>query len=148
MSLYEKQKAENPKIEDIARDLIGGNDLSNLLGFLGFLKENKLTPRIQSTNSWTVKYKGKTVCHIKIDYSVWRIMLNIVAREKWFNGNEKYFAEDELKEFVWDNVKDSWCPRGCKGTITVLGKEFNEVCVCWAIRIDSWMARHWNVQKR
>ena len=137
MSLYQSQRVVKPKIEDVAGDYINGNNLKSLMDFLGFLKDNKLSPRWQSGNSWTVQYRGQTVCHIKLDSTIWRIMFSLASREKWFSGSDQYFADDEEKAFIWASVKEAWCPRGCKGKITVLGKEFHDVCVCWAVRIEN-----------
>ena len=137
-SLYKSQKAVKPKIEDVAGDFISEDKLKNLMNFLGFLRENKLTPRWASWNSWLVKFKSKNVCQIKIRDASWFVMLSAFTREKWFVGYEKYFADDELKEFVWENNRGSWCSGNCKGKKrTFFGKEFNDVCTCWGIRAEN-----------
>jgi len=136
-SLYQQQKTVKPLIEDIAGDFIDGDKLRNLLDFLSFLKGHKLTPRWQSGNSWKVSYKGKGVCFIKIVGASWFVMLSALTREKCFVGYDGYFS-DELKEFVWENIKSGWCPNNCKGrSRIVFGKEFNDFCTCWAIRIEN-----------
>ena len=66
MSIYQDQKITKPKPEDAAADFINGKKLKSLMNLLEFLRDNKLTPRWQSGNSWKVSYKNKTVCFIKI----------------------------------------------------------------------------------
>lgn len=137
-SLYQKQKAVRPKPEDAAAEILEGDKLKNLSDFLVFLRNNKLTPRWASGNAWSVKYKSKTVCHIKIIGASWFIMFSSFTREKWFDGYDAYFTDDEIKQFVWENIKGAWCPRDCKGgRKTILGKECNDICTCWAIRAEN-----------
>jgi len=137
MSLYQSQKAVKPKIEDVAGNFITGDKLKNLMDFLGFMRDNKLTPRWQSSNSWKVSYKGKGVCFIKIIGTSWFVMHSALTREKWFVGYDEYFP-DELKKFVWENIKGGYCPNNCMGrSKTIFGKEFNDFCTCWAIRTEN-----------
>ena len=137
MSLYQSQKAVKPKIEDVAGNFITGDKLKNLMDFLGFMRDNKLTPRWQSSNSWKVSYKGKGVFFIKIIGTSWFVMHSALTREKWCVGCDEYFP-DELKEFVWENIKGGYCPNNCMGrSKTVFGKEFNDFCTCWAIRTEN-----------
>ncbi|MCL2401843.1 MAG: hypothetical protein FWC90_04290, partial [Oscillospiraceae bacterium] len=62
MSEYRTQKELKPTVDDMARELFDEDKLANVLDFLEFLKNNQLTPRWYTTNSWSVKYKNKTVC--------------------------------------------------------------------------------------
>ena len=138
MSIYADQKVVKPKVEDVAGEFISEDKLKNLMDFLEFLQENKLMTRWISWNSWLVKFKSKDVCQIKIRDASWFVMLSTFTRKEWFAGYDEYFADNELKEFIWENVKGSWCPRACKGhTKTILGKEFNDFCGCWGIRIEN-----------
>jgi len=146
MSIYSDQKTVKPKIEDAASEYICDDKLRGLMDFLGFLHENKLMVRWASWNSWKVSYKGKSMCFIKIDENrvhgvdgmSWLLMLSVFTREKWFLEYDDYFANNELKEFIWENVRGSWCSRDCKGhTKTVLGKSFNDFCGCWGIRVEN-----------
>ena len=138
MSLYQSQKAVKPKIEDVVGDFLNKDLQKNLMDFLGFLQENKLTPRWQSSNSWKVSYKGKGICFIKIvEPSSWFVMHSAITSEKWLVGYDAYFS-DELKAFIWKNVKGGWCPNNCKGrSRTFFGKEFNDVCTCWGVRTEN-----------
>jgi len=102
MSLYKSQKPKKPKIEDVAKEIIDGDHLKNLLNFLAFLNDNKLTPRWQSGNSWKVVYKNKNVCHINLNdhEGVWMIRHSQFTRDKWFVNYEKYITDDKLKNFI------------------------------------------------
>ena len=110
-SMYQKQKAVKPKVEDVAGDFIGGDRLKNLLDFIGFLKENKLTPRCQSSNSWSVRYKNKSVCYIRLNdrQKSWSLDHSQFTREKWFKDYDRYITSDELKEFIWSHINAPRC---------------------------------------
>jgi len=138
MSIYSDQKETKPKPKDVAGDFISEDKVKNLMDLLAFLKDNKMTLRWASWNSWCVKFKSKTVCHIKIRDASWFVMLSTFTREQWFVGYDEYFADNELKEFIWANNRGSWCPRNCKGhTKTILGKEINDICGCWGLRVEN-----------
>ena len=77
---------KNALMEISTKDILEDEKLNNLLDFLDFLKDNKLTPRRLSSGTWVVKYKGKTVCHLRLKYDDkdWRITLSHFTREKRF----------------------------------------------------------------
>jgi len=143
MSLYKEQKAAKPKIEDVAGEVIGGDNLKNLLDFLGFLKENKLTPRWQSCNSWKVMCKNKSVCYVNLNdrEKFWMIRHSQFTRDNWFKDYDNYITDDKLKAFILDNIqappcvgRDCW---GNKNRMTILGKEFDAVCTCWPLTVKN-----------
>jgi hypothetical protein len=143
VSDFKTQKAIKPRIEDVAKELKSKNDLNNLLDFLEFLKENKLAPRWQSSNTWIVRYKNKRVCNLRINYREdgWRISNNQFIHEKWFENSNKYPLDIELKDFILDNISAPGClsKTDCKGieNITVLGKHFDAICNCWPFSIKN-----------
>ena len=142
MSLYKSQKSAKPKVEDVAVELINGDNLENLMDFLKFLKDNKLTPRWQSCNSWSVRYKNKSVCYVNLNdrEKVWMIRHSQFTRDNWFIDYDKYITDDELKKFILDNINAPLCVgRGCKGrqNITILGKHFDSVCNCWPLTLKN-----------
>ena len=137
MSIYSDQAAVKPKAEDVAGEFIGKERLRDLMDFLGFLQENKLTPRWASWNSWTVKCKGKNVCYIKFRDASWFVMFSAFTREKWFVGYDKYFVDDGLKDFILGCNMGNWC-KDCAGhKKTVFGREIDVVCPCWAFRVEN-----------
>ena len=144
MSLYQSQKAVKPKIEDVAVEIITGDNLKNLMDFLEFLRDNKLTPRWQSSNSWKVTYKNKSVCYVNLleREGFWMIRHSQFTREKWFTDYDKYITDAVLKEFILDNINAPLCgQRNCWGwfrnNITILGKQFDKVCNCWPLTLKN-----------
>jgi hypothetical protein len=142
-SLYQKQKAIKPKVEDVAKEFITGDKLKNLSDFLEFLKNNKLTPRWQSSNSWSVRYKNKSVCYVRLNNNEmsWSLDHSQFTREKWFTDYDKYITDDELKEFIWDHINAPRCiGRDCwsyQNKMTILGKQFDAVCNCWPLSVKN-----------
>ena len=67
MPIYQNQKVIKPNPEDVAREFLDGDSLKKLLEFLGFLKDNKLKLEWKSSNSWSVRYKYKSICYVNLD---------------------------------------------------------------------------------
>ena len=128
VSLYQEQKKIRPKIEDVIQDYLDNNKLKSALDFIFFLKSNKMPPQWASADSWSVSYKNKRVCYIKLGNGSWRI----VHSGDYDSGYENCMFSEGLKEYIWNNV--CFC-RNCAGCApgihaTILGKEFDHVCFC------------------
>ena len=140
MALHYNEPATHQKhalIEDVAKEVLDGDKLKNLLEFLEFLKNIKLTPRRFTNSGWIVKFKGKNVCRIRLyveefHYSTndWCIEHDHFSKEKWFVNYEKYFSDEEITEFIWNHIQKPRCPRNCQNKLMVLGKEFYPACYC------------------
>ena len=144
LSLAKAQQKTKPNIEDIMNENLDGDILKNALGFVGFLRANKMTPRWTATNAWWVKYKGKNLISIRVgpkELVSWGY--GLVARSwhighwnlhEWFlNHPEKYHELincDNFKAFVWAHLYPCkhcmCCAPGHDGVY--LGKKFNSVC--------------------
>ena len=136
--MLKKQKDVKPNVEDVAGEFINEDKFVNLKNLLGFLRENKLNPRWASGNSWSVKYKNKNVCYIKIIRASWYVFHSNFTRENWFVEYDDYFADDGLKEFVQKNITGGHCPNNCKGrTKTIFGKDLADICTCWPYRLEN-----------
>jgi len=136
---------KNALIEDVAKDFLDSEKMKNLLDFLEFLKNNKFTPQRGSSAKWAVKYKGKPICHLRLivedkgggwsptltncTIKDWRITHNHFTRD-WFVNCEKYFADEEMKKFIWNHIQAPGCRPECGSSKTILGREFNWVCTC------------------
>ena len=142
---------DRPIPEDNILKYFSGEKKENALGFVVWLRENKLSPRFSrsSPNSWEIDYKSKCICNLVIAYSSksrddWRIDLKLTHLDVF---SEKIMSEN-LQEIIWNGT--SYCRYGerspyfgmakapgcnpkkpCKfgKTITVLGKEFTQCCI-------------------
>jgi len=144
-TLWQIQKELKPKAEVIANEIKNRDDYNNFMKFFDFLKDNKLTPRWQSVNKWSVNYKSKLICHISINLLMgsgahddgWRVSNNGFIKGLLVNEYDKYIINDKLKEFIWDNIKfpPCSCKPDCKGMqdIAIMGRQFGNVCRCWPI---------------
>jgi len=148
-TLWETQKESKPKAVDAAKELKNKTDYDNLMGFIQFLKDNKMSPRWQSTNKWSVSYRGKLLYHLGINcrYGVcgneegWRVSNNFFITGLLFAGSNEYIADGKLKEFIWENIKypPCVCRPDCKGLqdVTVLGRHYDSICKCWPFSIKN-----------
>ncbi|MCL2433424.1 MAG: hypothetical protein FWD16_02770 [Clostridia bacterium] len=121
------------------------------LGFVEYLRANKINPVLTNHNAWKAVCKGKALLYIRIcdadhyrrrcpdNPPSWVITL-------YFDNLKKYedmVISEGLQSIIWDNV-GYYCKscRGCApgGDITVLGKEINGVCIkvplTWAFDPD------------
>ena len=138
-ALIEEQKKTKPNIEDVIGDFLEGDALRNAMDFIAFLRENNMNPRWSSANAWRVTgKKSKPICKINLGGAkgAW---MNYMKAGDWqiceLEGLErKYLDEfiscDEMKEFVWANVKpcDRCCSCGPRRNRTYAGKQFDECC--------------------
>ena len=145
-TLFKEQKKNRPKIEDISGVLLEGDRLKNLLDFVVYLQENKMSPAWASVNSWKASYKGKGVCYIKIPYDSVDSTNPDSGKNTWYIQPIGYYGDecdiiitnDAFKEIVWSCVKQC---NACNGRYTgkkrpcnfgtdrtISGKEFERVC--------------------
>ena len=128
------EQKKYPKIEDVIGERIEDDRQKSALEFIAFLRENKLSPGRMDIGSYAVKSKGKSVCNVYIQ-----------TDERWMmrfrpSTFEKSFSDSDLLEFVFDNIHHpkTRCP-GCPGISrdysTVFGKQLDNVCNCWPVRI-------------
>jgi len=130
-----KPREPKPKIRDVALNHLEGDVLKNFLNLLDFLQSIKLTARWHTHNSWSVNHKGKKICYIQLrKEQTWTIQHNGLFIEDY----DRYILDDELKEFVWDNVRYPICAPNCCGkNMTIMGKQFDTVCYCWPFLQDN-----------
>ncbi len=133
-SLYKKQKAIRPKLEDVLNQYLDGEIRQNALNFVAWLRANKMPPQWGSANSWSVSYKKIRVCYIKLENESWYI-----CPSQYRNGNEyfnDFISNNNLKELVWASLKPCQNCLSCSPGInlTVSGREFNNICGWYSIR--------------
>jgi len=143
--MSEKQKNARPKIEDVINDVLCRDTLKNAEDFIAFLRANKMSPRWASTNSWVVLHKKQHICYIRISGAAhyhnlgsgsWHISYvnyghtNLVGYtyEHWPN-----MTDEDFKAMIWNNIKNCRKCYNCTpgNSVTVLGKQFNNVCHSW-----------------
>ncbi|MCL2547409.1 MAG: hypothetical protein FWE06_09575 [Oscillospiraceae bacterium] len=134
-NVLKKTREPKPKIQDIALNHLEEDNLANFLNFLEFLQSIKLTARWHAHNSWSVNHKGKTICYIQLRKErSWTIQHNGLLFEEY----DRYILDDELKKFVWNNMRSPICAPNCYGrSMMVMGKKIDTVCYCWPFLQDN-----------
>jgi hypothetical protein len=101
-SSFRYQKNTKPKVEDIVVEHCEKNYKENILGFIKYLKENKMTTRWASVNSWKILHKSKDVAWIKLYEGSWYIDPIID-----FNDNNFEFSmkKKKFEKIIWNNVE-------------------------------------------
>ncbi len=124
-------KAASPIIENILSDVLNGDVLKNALGFIAYLRENRINPQWSATNVWKISYKSFSMCFIRaygaaeyhnLEPATWHIVPFIGEYE----GSD---LSDEFKDIVWAHKRT--CP-GCGlcslELNTVFGKKYDYAC--------------------
>ena len=131
--IREEQKRDKPQIEDVISNFLSGDALKNASDFIAFLRINKLNPRWSATCNWTVKYKGKNLLILRLHGSAWQYDLEVGSWHidyKGFGFLDRFTSCNITKDFLYSNIR--YCINCCACSpgrnITVLGKQFNNVC--------------------
>lgn len=137
VSEYQEQKKVKPAIEETVNKHLDGKLKNDLLDFVFFLRDNKMSPQWGSTNSYNLSYKGRRVCIIKIAEKSYQIWLNTQYNED-FN---KCFSEDteENKKFLIDSIIYCFGCGSCKPglDIDILDVSLKGVCFNPVIRMEN-----------
>jgi len=131
-----EQSVAKPKIEEIAGDYLNGENLENLLSFIAWMRENKITPTFANKSKIGVNYTSR-VCYLKIRYGSWYF---------WPAGrNREYLTHflnnKELNELVVASLElCNGCVHTakCKGqgqTLLICEKEYKNIRCCCPVSI-------------
>ena len=125
-------------IEDTVKKNLSGDRLKNALNIFDFLKANGVYPPTVESDCWNYQGKDLFVIHAyENDDNNWFIYGNV-------ENIDGFPICDEMREFVWANVRicNKICgcieaPRG--GGKTILGKKFENTCSCdiWFVNPDA-----------
>ncbi len=128
MSVYQRQKAEKPGIEDTMARLLAGAKLDGARAFVGFLRESGVSLSWGAVNSYNASYKGRRVCILKFAEDFFEIRSNTQYDEAM---NARFAGADETtRAFLLGSV--TYCS-GC-GTckpglsMTLLGRPVENAC--------------------
>ena len=128
-SIFKDQKNNKPKIEEIASDYYKEHK-DNILDFIKYLKDNKMTSQWVSVNSWKIFHKSKDVAFLKLYEGSWYVDPIVDFKDSEF---ELFLKKEKLGTIVLDNIEKciSCLPNGqCTPgrTIKIMGKEYSNVC--------------------
>jgi len=131
MSIYQKQKAAKPKIEDVAGDFLDTEKTAALLNLVEFIRANKIGIQWGSSNSWALNYKNKRLGYLKIHDGIWRFCHNRVYLEKYYT-----MEDGELKTFIFGNIYARTCG-DCQSNPNAQKAGYMKPtdCGCWPLRI-------------
>jgi len=62
------QLERKPEIDDVLCHTLDSDTLKEALFVIDNIRENKMKIKWNSVNEWSVHYKGKFVCNLRIDY--------------------------------------------------------------------------------
>ena len=120
------------KLIDSIENLLTGEKKQNALAFAKFLIELRMTPQWASENSWSVSYRGKRICYIKIlirmkeTENLWYIRPAIQYEKKF----EEFCVSEHMEQIMLENVHYCIsCGKCAPGkTVVFWGKKLEHVC--------------------
>ena len=142
-----EQKKTRPKIETFASEYLDGTLKDNVLEFIADLREMKMNPSYAGIlNAWTLSHTGKLLARIQfyndeckwVNKRTWSVSLYLNNLHMY----EDVIISEGIQNVLWDNIR-GYCTDGCKSTkapirpchpgktLTLAGKEFKRVCVCY-----------------
>ena len=138
-----KQYQNRPKIEDFVSESDFDDEIKNtILDFALYLRTNKMPPQWAAINSWKFLYKKERIGYIRLINDSWFYDYIIPKKEKsreLYKANltidekfEEYVANENLKEYILDNVK--YCTNcisvgHCSPkNLNIFGKDFEKLC--------------------
>ena len=142
MSIYQKQKADKPQIEDVIPDCLDGEMRKLALDVATFLRANKMSPTWASFNSWKSSCKGKGICYVKLletnssmlsyrgghKWAVTLIPLDWSRYREWVNAEGYADKFTEKPHYCHGCGRPTGESCGGRKDFTVNGKEIKGVC--------------------
>ncbi|MCL2432973.1 MAG: hypothetical protein FWD16_00430 [Clostridia bacterium] len=142
-TIAQEQRRTKPKLEDFIAASLDAETRQNALAFLEYCKAKKISYPWSSTNTWTLKAKGKSIGLIWIGGDKW-IDGQKVAEEKlndekswsvgvWYTELLQYtdfIVKENLQGVFLNSLKRcSKCGSGCSPyAVKILEKEYRSIC--------------------
>jgi len=127
-TLAQEQRKAKPKLEDFIAAHLNSGLQQDVLAFMDYCKAKKIPYPWSSTNTWTLKAKGKTLGGICIDnVDGWAVWLHLTELQQY----DDFIREENLQSFILSGIKcctgcNAYCAPGYTGRI--LGKEYHHLC--------------------
>lgn len=137
MSEYQKQKKTKPPIEELVGNSLAEPLKGDILNFVNFLRENKLSPQWASTNSYKASYKSRGVCIIKLTENSYQIWINTQYNEDFNSCFSE--ADEHVKKFLLDSMVYCFGCGSCKPglSLDILGVPQINACYNPVIRMKN-----------
>ena len=135
-TLAQAQRRTKPKLEDFIATALGDELQQDVLAFLAFCKTKKISYPWSSTNTWTLKAKGKSIGLIWVgdkeppeqyDYTRWAVGVGFTELHQY----DDFIVKENLQSIIWDSLMycthcNTYCEPGYTGKI--LGRTYRNLC--------------------
>jgi len=148
---FEKQKAEKLTVEQVAQQQLSGTLLNEFMGFLAFLKEEKIRIAWKSINGFKATYKSKGVAGITLGALGWLdkaietsnfVVIQVsTADVAWDDGHgfDGYLQgqPESVVDLFMEQIKNKCvhcrptcgCSKVSGRTVHAAGKQYDNVCM-------------------
>jgi len=126
-TLAQEQARTKPKLEEFIAVHLNDELQRNLLVFLEYCATKKISYKWSSTNTWTLKYKSKSIGLIHVSDANWTIGVGFVELIQY----DDFIVEESLQNDILDNIRhctgcNTYCAPGYSQEI--LGKQYRKLC--------------------
>lgn len=105
---YLQQKDGRRRIEDFILEYLDGDMQKNMLDFVAWLRENKMSPGWAGfTNAWKANNKGRTICYMRLGggaSNIKDVKFVIAAFLENIGNYEETIINEGMQSLIWDNV--------------------------------------------
>jgi len=126
------------KIEDAILKHLDGDNKRLALGFVEYLRDNKINLAQGTNNGWKAASKGKALLWVYIGNN-WCVSPRLYSIDKHDDSK----VDDAMKELVWDNMYGCipHCTKNCgsESKITIYGKELTRYCCATLDKRGLWV---------
>ena len=141
-TISQEQRKTKPKLEDFIAAHLNAEWQQDVLTFLDYCKDKKISYPWSSKNTWTLKSKGKSIGLIWIGGDKWVdgkwVSDNLEDDSGWAVGvgysellhYSDFIEKENLQDIFLTSLKRcSKCSSGCPPyTVKILGKEYYNIC--------------------
>ena len=105
-----EQVSARPDIDDVVCHLLEGNALKDALVFIDNIRANRMKIKWSSVNVWSVHYKHKHVCDIRLEKGSWsvsKISEQINTQGEYFPNNSErmIWMSRALRDSITENQR-------------------------------------------
>jgi hypothetical protein len=137
MSNAKEQQKTKPKIEDVVKNVLHGENLDSVTSLITFIRENKISLRWVAQNCWQLYFKGSRIGYIRMT-DKYRKNYALPDNSWVFSGCVDVLDilvanDNKAKDLVWNNVRlcSNCCGCGPGKDKMIYDKQFEKTCNEW-----------------
>jgi len=126
-TLAQKQRITKPELEDFIAANLNNELQQDAIAFLAYCNMKKILYKWSSTNTWTMKSKGKSIGLISVESGSWTVGVGFIELIQY----DDFIVNENLHNDILNNIRrctncNPFCAPGY--TELILGKQYRNLC--------------------